>query len=172
MSGPVLIVTGPAGAGKSTVARLVAGALPLAVHLETDQFFDAVRGGFIPPWLPESQHQNEVITRACARSAATYAAGGYTVVVDGVVLPWALAIYRGELTRTRHELALLLPPLDTVLARGPQRAREREPDLDAYAQIHASFAAMASEPGVTRFDPSVLSAEALAECLLARLTAS
>ncbi|WP_072475017.1 AAA family ATPase [Amycolatopsis australiensis] len=44
MAGSLLILTGPPGAGKSTVARLVAEDAPRAtVHLHTDSFYVWIR---------------------------------------------------------------------------------------------------------------------------------
>jgi len=86
----IVIVSGPPGAGKSTIARRLAEAAPgeLAVHLHTDDFYAYVRKGFVAPWLPEAQAQNITIMNALAASAAVYAVGGYEVLVDGIVGPW------------------------------------------------------------------------------------
>ena len=42
----LLVVTGPPGVGKSTIAALVADRLPRSVLVEGDAFFDFVRQGF------------------------------------------------------------------------------------------------------------------------------
>src|SRR3972149_820346 len=89
MKGRIVIITGPPGAGKSTIARRLAeGAdAPLAIHLHTDDFYTYVRKGFEPPWLPESAAQNRTIMQALTRAAGTFAGGGYDVFVDGIVAP-------------------------------------------------------------------------------------
>src|SRR4051812_38333482 len=86
----VIIVSGPPGAGKSTIARGLAtgSASPLAVHLHTDDFYAYIRKGYVEPWRPESQAQNVTVMNALACTAATYADGGYEVLVDGIVGPW------------------------------------------------------------------------------------
>lgn len=92
----IVIVSGPPGAGKSTVARgLAEGAeASRAVHLHTDDFYAYVRKGFVPPWKPEAQAQNGTIMEALAKAAAVYARDGYEVAVDGIVGPWFLDPWR------------------------------------------------------------------------------
>jgi cytidylate kinase len=133
---PLLILTGPPGAGKTTVARVLAETSDsLAVHLHTDDFYAAVRKGFIPPWAPESHAQNAVISRAIAAAAFAYAEGGYAVIVDGIVGPWFLDVYRAESLRTGIGL-------DYVVLR-PSRERA------------ASRVAMRDESPLTDYPPNI-----------------
>ena len=92
----IVIVSGPPGAGKSTIARKLAecAAGPLAVHLHTDDFYVYIRKGYVDPWRPEAQAQNITVMRAQAEAAAAYALGGYEVLVDGIVGPWFLDPWR------------------------------------------------------------------------------
>ncbi len=86
----IVIVTGPPGAGKSTVARSLAGSYPLGVHLVADDCFHWIAAGYVPPWLPDSESQNATVMSVIGTASAGYAAGGYDVVVDGIVGPWFL----------------------------------------------------------------------------------
>jgi predicted kinase len=90
VTGRIVIVSGPPGAGKSTIARKLATEAPreLAIHLHTDDFYAYIRKGFVAPWLSGAQAQNVTIMQALARSAAAFALGGYEVVVDGIVGGW------------------------------------------------------------------------------------
>ncbi|SDS19974.1 AAA family ATPase [Jiangella sp. DSM 45060] len=90
MSADIIILTGPPGAGKSTTARALASTYPRSVHLHTDDFWRAIVSGAIPPYLPESGEQNHLVMRVIQGAAATYAAGGFVTVVDGVIGPWML----------------------------------------------------------------------------------
>lgn len=128
MSGAVplslLIVSGPPGAGKTTVARRMAEASGApAVHLHTDDFFAAIRSGFITPWLPESTAQNTTISRVIVAAAGAYAEGGFRVFIDGVVGPWFLDIYRAEAARLGLALdyVVLRPALEIAVIRARDR---------------------------------------------------
>jgi hypothetical protein len=92
MAGAVFILTGPPGAGKSTIADILARQSERpAAHLHTDDFYDRyIKSGYVLPWLPESQKQNETVTAAIAAAACAYAGGGYFTIIDGIVGPWFL----------------------------------------------------------------------------------
>jgi hypothetical protein len=143
MTGSVTIVTGPAGAGKSTVAANLAGSLDLSVHLHSDDFWDFIAAGAVLPYLPESDAQNHIVLRAIAAAAFAYAEGGYEVIADGVVGPWMLHHYRhaGE----RHpsvplHYVVLRPTLGATLDRARARTGEGSlTDPDVIADLWAKF---------------------------------
>ncbi len=66
--GSLLIVTGPPGAGESTVAERLVERLDPSALVEGDRFFAMLRRGAIEPWLPESNEQNTVVTGAMAKA--------------------------------------------------------------------------------------------------------
>jgi hypothetical protein len=90
----VTVITGPPGAGKTTVAAALARSGPLGVHLVADQCFHWIVSGYVAPWLPEGDNQNATVIGAIGAAAARYAMGGYDVVVDGIVGPWFLGRFQ------------------------------------------------------------------------------
>jgi cytidylate kinase len=75
--GSLLVITGPPGAGKSSVARILADAAKHSVLIEGDAFFGFLASGAIEPWLPASNDQNTIVTKAAASAAGAFATGGF-----------------------------------------------------------------------------------------------
>ena len=143
MPGSLLILTGPPGAGKSTVARLVSEDAPRpSVHLHTDSFYVWIRTGFVAPYLPEAARQNDVVLGVIAEAACGYARGGYDVVLDGVVGPWALEPFRDAAKRDGLDLfyVVLRPSLEVTLARGTAREGRELTDVGPITGMHGAFA--------------------------------
>ena len=138
--GSLLVVTGPPGAGKSTVARLLTDRAARSVLVEGDAFFRFPARGAIAPWLPDAREQNETVTRAAAAAAGAFAAGGYTTVYDGVVGPWFLATFAAATGLERLDYVVLLPSLDTCLHRVDTRLEHAFRDEAATRKMHDEFA--------------------------------
>ena len=139
----MLLLTGSPGSGKTTVAALVAtDAGPPTVHLTTDEFYRAIRTGFIPPWLPGAARQNEVVVDTIVAAVTSYARGRYDVVVDGIIGPWFLAPFREAAAAEQWTLSyvVLRPDLDATVGRALHRADGELKDVDAITGLYTEFA--------------------------------
>ena len=96
--------------------------------------------GPLDPWLPASQDQNTVVTRAAAAAAGSFALGGYATVFDGVVGPWFLRTF-GAATHLGHlDYVVLLPSVDICVRRVARRRNHGFTDEPATRKMHAEFA--------------------------------
>jgi tRNA uridine 5-carbamoylmethylation protein Kti12 len=140
---PVLILSGPPGAGKTTAAELLAARWERTVHLESDLFFRAIRSGYVEPWRPESREQNEAIGGIVAGVAAGYAAAGYFTIVDGIVIPgWLFEPLRDSIRDAGHAVAfaVLRAPLELCVERVEARDSDGLADPAVVEQLWNSFA--------------------------------
>jgi hypothetical protein len=149
----LLDVTGPPGAGKSTVARILATRAARSVLVEGDAFFGFLASGAIEPWLKESREQNEIVTRAAASAAGLYASGGYTTVYDGVVGPWALPAFSKATGLDRLDYVILLPSVDQCIERVATRVDHAFRDPAATRKMHNEFAMASVERRHVLVDP-------------------
>jgi energy-coupling factor transporter ATP-binding protein EcfA2 len=137
--GSLLVVTGPPGAGKSSVARILADAARHSALIEGDAFFGFLASGAIEPWRPESHDQNTVVTNAAASAAGAFAAGGFTTVYDGVVGPWFLRTFGAATGLERLDYAVLLPSVEVCVRRVATPADHGFTDEAATRKMHAEF---------------------------------
>jgi predicted kinase len=122
----VVLITGVMAAGKSTVAELLAGQLPRAVHVRGDVFRRMVVSGreeLLPEETAEARAQLELRHRLSALVADEYADHGWTAVVQDVVLGEDLGRYVARVRTRPLYVVVLAPSTATVRSREAQRPK-------------------------------------------------
>ena len=164
-----VIVSGPPGSGKSSVCESLCARYDRTVHLETDQFYAAIRMGFQKPWKPGTTRQNKMVTRAAARAATAYAEELYAVFIDGIVVREdILDIYAGiaRIARVPVHLAILLPDVETTVRRGLTREPTRRVQEPVLREMHRQFVEAAPKLGGCVIDNSATTADEAADAVM------
>jgi cytidylate kinase len=136
----LIVVTGPPGAGKTTLAQHLVSRYDPSALVSGDDFFKFIKTGYLDPWRPEAHEQNNIVTRASASATGRLVAGGFTVVYDGVLGPWFLDAFLTEAGVDRCHYAVLLPPEDIAIARVGSRSGHGFTDHDAARHMYRAFA--------------------------------
>lgn len=140
----ITLVTGPAGAGKTTAADILArsGELPCA-HISLDDVRCWVKNGYANPqdgWTDEAERQHLSAQRSIADAALRLDGDGFNVVIDDAFLPaWpngGLLGWARLLAGPPLHLVVLYPEIDVVQVRNEERAGERRLTPSMAALIH------------------------------------
>jgi hypothetical protein len=121
------------------VARSVAARFERSALVQGDAFFGFVERGYVDPWLPESHGQNRVVTEATARATSVFARGGFTTIFDGMVGPWFLPSFLGTVELGVVHYAVLMPSVETCVARVLGRTDHGFREETVTRDMHASF---------------------------------
>jgi cytidylate kinase len=136
--GMLLILTGPPGAGKTTIGATVASQSPQSACIHSDWFWTTIVNGRIPPWERAADAQNRTMIRAATAAAVRMANAGFMTVLDGILGPWHFEPLRDELADCAAPVhyVVLRPGGDTCLVRAQGRVLESEEHRDALTDEH------------------------------------
>jgi hypothetical protein len=136
----LIVVTGPPGAGKSSVASVISERSPGSVLIQGDAFFGFLGQDAILPWLPEAHDQNEVVVSASAAAAGRFVTGGMTTIFDGMIGPWFLPRFVEETGLDQLQYAILFPSVERCVERVATRVGHGFTDEPATRRMYDAFA--------------------------------
>ncbi|WP_259275852.1 AAA family ATPase [Micromonospora chalcea] len=139
----VVLISGIMAAGKSTVAEALARRLPRAVHLRGDVFRRMIvsgRADMTAEPTDEALRQLRLRYDLAASTADRYAAAGFTVVLQDVVLGADLPAMVGRIRHRPLAVVVLAPRAEVVAARERDRPKTGYGDWPV-ADLDAGFRA-------------------------------
>ncbi len=137
--GELVVITGPPGAGKSSVSEHVVQRRTPSALVAGDAFFAMIKRGYLLPWLPQARHQNSVIIEAAGAAAGRLSDIGF-VVYDGVLGPWFLPTFVRAAGLLQLHYVILLPPLEVCLERVRTRRDHAFADVPVTQDMYEQFA--------------------------------
>ncbi|WP_158926414.1 AAA family ATPase [Acidisphaera sp. S103] len=134
--GTVIMLSGPIGAGKTTVARELIAILPEPLsYIEGDTFWS-----FIKKTKAGDRRENfRIIMRAMTAATLPFARSGYDVLLDFSIPPAFLNTARVILKDVPLDYVLLRPSQAVCEARATGRAEGKIVDYTPYRDFYALF---------------------------------
>jgi len=138
----VCILTGPCGAGKSTIAKTLAESTKRGVYIDVDSFREnIVLNGVVSPvsYRGESKKQTDLFTKTASDMATNFLNAGFNVFIDDVLeRKQQIVDYIKYLKPYKPELFLLLPNKKVLARRDKCRTNENQMGARAL-ELHDIF---------------------------------
>ena len=116
------IITGPAGAGKSTISRKIAESKSKSVLIEGDDIYHQVVGGYVQAW--KQGNNLDIFWKICIDMIDIYLSNGYTVVFNYIVNPENIKALQDKFKEYKIKFIILITDEETLLSRDNERPKD------------------------------------------------
>src|SRR3989344_9501858 len=111
----ICLITGPAGVGKSTVAKALAKKFERSAVIDADSLRNMIKEGRVKPW-PHNEEVEEQMTLAARNVCAlanNFLASNFNVIIEDVIGRKLFQQYSEFFSKNQFKVFLLLPRLDS-----------------------------------------------------------
>lgn len=147
----IILLSGPPGAGKSSVAEALCERFDRMLLVEVDNLRHMVRAGYRHPWIDDKQalEQLQLSVRNAASIALQSVAVRYAVVIADVITTQTIEWYREALAESPAsvELVTLLPSIEETQRRDAARSNSIPQRAVALHQQFTAEVAAGTLPG-------------------------
>lgn len=151
----VCLITGPMGAGKSSVSKALASKFERSAVIEVDILRGMIKGGFVrpSPYTEEVELQLSLSAKNACDVANNFLEKGFNVFIDGIVGRKLLEQYSNFFKGKNFKAFLLMPSVDALLKRFDDRGDYAE--LRARTmELHKNFSEKKNELNCCVIDSS------------------
>lgn len=128
MTGPVFVISGVPGTGKSSVCEALMSRFDRGIHIPLDDIRSWMVKGYADPtkpWNDETELQFRLSREGAARMARSYSDAGFAVAIDDVVWPHEVEeLFAPVLAGRGFYRVFLHAPLEVTLQRNATRSNK------------------------------------------------